>query len=103
MSNGRIVSIIGITTVIVAFSGIVIATLIRGGPVALQAPSIVGLFAFLSTLAGLLVTIVRVESISGSINDIQSKVNGHLAIHEQATATAQQALTEARAAEETKA
>lgn len=88
MPSERGLTIIGIATVVLAFSAIVVATVIKGGPTVLQAPSVVGLLGFLSTLVGLFITILKVDGVGTKVNnvqanvdDVQQKINGHLQQH----------------------
>lgn len=72
----RTVTIIGVAAAILGICLVVVAAIWKGDIQSLSGSQLLGLFGFLSTLVSVLATLVKTAS-------VETKVNGHLAKHDQ--------------------
>lgn len=80
LTVARLIVAAAVAVVIIAIVALVIVLVLRGGPEGGSA-GIAGLVSFIGILVGLLGNLLATQRIASSTQDIQAKVNGHLAAH----------------------
>lgn len=97
LDNLRLVRLLlagGVVVVMVVLGIIVVIALLHG--VAITAPSLGGLVAFIGLLLTVLTNLIGTRATLASVQVMVGKLNGHIAHHEQATAVQVDAQVDAR-------